>query len=365
MVGGGYGFAIIQLDDGRVIASLVAPGGPAEQAGMEWGAEIVTWNDLPIEQALEQTSTIWHPRAQATQEGHSIRQQNYLTRAPVGTQVTVSFRNPGETDTQEVALTAVDDQMELLHRSMEMGLPLPREHGHIITAGMPPVETAILPEGYGYLRINNVSSSSVQVDPVGAVRRAVADFIDADLTGVVIDVRGNPGGIDQMVPLIMAYFVEQPMFYEQVAYIDDQTGEFDFIGKITLEPANLTYTGPMALLIDHETNSSGEGFPLIMQASQRGPVVGFYGTSASFGMTGAGINMPGGYEIRYPNGASFDEDGVIQGDSNHLMQGGFVPDVRVPITQDTVRAMYVDGRDVALEMAITFLEAAKETTGSQ
>src|SRR5258706_9225662 len=39
-VGGGFGFQIVQLDDGRVLAKRVTPGGAATSAGMDLAAEI-------------------------------------------------------------------------------------------------------------------------------------------------------------------------------------------------------------------------------------------------------------------------------------------------------------------------------------
>jgi hypothetical protein len=52
--GGGFGLIVDQLTDGRVIATEVLSGSPAEQVGMLRGAEIIEWNGLPVEEALDQ-----------------------------------------------------------------------------------------------------------------------------------------------------------------------------------------------------------------------------------------------------------------------------------------------------------------------
>ncbi len=36
----GFGFAMRDTDDGKIIANYITKGGPAEKAGMKWGAEI-------------------------------------------------------------------------------------------------------------------------------------------------------------------------------------------------------------------------------------------------------------------------------------------------------------------------------------
>ena len=52
MVSGGYGFAIRELDDGRVIVVHVTAGGPAEAAGMQVGAVVTEFNGQPIADAI-------------------------------------------------------------------------------------------------------------------------------------------------------------------------------------------------------------------------------------------------------------------------------------------------------------------------
>jgi len=52
-VGYSYGLAIVGLDDGRYIAAKLLPEGPAETAGILQGAEIISWNGIPVEAAAE------------------------------------------------------------------------------------------------------------------------------------------------------------------------------------------------------------------------------------------------------------------------------------------------------------------------
>ncbi|HEX2697659.1 MAG TPA: hypothetical protein VHM28_08115, partial [Anaerolineales bacterium] len=51
-VAGGYGFAVRELDDGRVMVIYVGDGTPAAKAGMKVGAEVTAFNDLPIKDAI-------------------------------------------------------------------------------------------------------------------------------------------------------------------------------------------------------------------------------------------------------------------------------------------------------------------------
>ena len=110
-IGAGYGLEVLGLEDGRVIAVVVSPAGPAEGAGMQWGAEILTWNGLPIQEVLDRMPTLWPLRrgAPATVEGRQLEQLWLLVRAPEGTSTSMSFRNPEDTHIYQVTLTAVYD----------------------------------------------------------------------------------------------------------------------------------------------------------------------------------------------------------------------------------------------------------------
>jgi carboxyl-terminal processing protease len=361
-IAGGFGLALIELDDGRVIAHILEAGGPAESAGMVWGAEILEWDGVAVGEAIGEVSPIWATLPPATQEGRRLAQQYLLTRAPVGTEVTLSFRNPGEGAAQTVVLAAIDDGLEPLYRSLgpEASRRMRQGMGGDVGGsfyGEPP-EYEILPEGYGYIRVHHVVLQEGDPDFVAIVERAVTEFVVQDVPGIIIDVRGNPGGNDDLVPQMMGHFFTEPDFYEYMHFDNWQTGLgfFDMDRPLTVEPKEPHYGGPVAVLIDQYTLSSGEGFPLLAQRLPQGHVVGGYGTYGSFGMCCATINLPGGFQLRYPSGQSQDASRGVQLDSDHNLQGGVVPDIRVPLTEETVYAMFVEKEDVVLQRAIEALQ---------
>ena len=84
-------------------------------------------------------------------------------------------------------------------------------------------------------------------------------------------------------------------------------------------------------------------------------VVGFHGTYGSFAASGAEVEMPAGLTVEFPVGHSLDANGVVQVDTDWSREGGVPPDIRVPITEETVRAQFKDGHDVVLETAVRTL----------
>ncbi|MBW8875047.1 MAG: PDZ domain-containing protein [Acidobacteria bacterium] len=80
--GGGYGFQIVELDDGRVLAKRVTPGGPAAGAGMRFGAQILAWNGVSIRDALGAVQVLWSEEPPATAEGRRLQQAASWCAAP-------------------------------------------------------------------------------------------------------------------------------------------------------------------------------------------------------------------------------------------------------------------------------------------
>ncbi len=359
---GGYGLALIELDDGTAIAHVLQAGGPAEEAGMAWGAEILEWGGVPTGEAIGAVSPIWVVRPSATQEGRRLFQQALLTRAPVGTEVTVTFQNPGQDAPQTAALTAVDDGLEPLYQSLGWSASAALREGmgeEVDTSEIyKPPEWKILPEGYGYIQVYHIRPGAGDPDFVAIVDQAMAEFVAQNVPGVILDVRGNPGGRDAFVPAMMGYFFTEPDFYEY-QYVDNwptQLSPLDFRIGIGVEPKEPHYGGPVAVLIDVHTVSSGEGFPLLAQRLPQGHVVGVYGTHGSFGMCCGTIHLPGDSELVYSIGQSQDADHQVQVEGDSNLQGGVVPDVRVPLTRETVYAMFVEGEDVVLQHAMEALQ---------
>lgn len=346
MVGGGYGLELAALDDGRIIAVTLAPGGPAESAGLEWGAEIRAWNSLPIETALRQTAVIWPQRrgAPATAEGLALEQLRLLARRPVGTQITIAFLNPGAPEPGAVTLTAVHDGR--------------MDQDHNNDPGLVPVEPGlILPSGYGYLKINNEHEED---DPAGVIQEAIERFVSEGVPGIILDVRGNTGGADNLVPRFTGYFIDRRQLYEAITIYFQPLNKFiERPPRLWIEPLAPHYDGPVVVLIDQACFSSGEGIPLALRDLPQVAIIGFNGTYGSFGMTGGLIHLPEGLALHFPDGQSLDARGLIQLDSNAALEGGVAPTIRVPMTAETARRLYLDQQDVLLDYALNYLAANK------
>lgn len=344
-VGGGLGFGVIQLDDGRVIANILLDDGPAAAAGMQWGAEIIEFDGAPVQEALARTPVIWARRPPATAAGRRIEQLRFLTRCPVGKEVAVVFKNPDATESVSAVLRAVDDSYETLDRTYlyesEVG-----EFGS-------PIEAKVLPSGLGYIRLHFFAPTVTTPFPANAFKSEIAALIRKGVPGLILDVRGNSGGADDLAPKFLGHFFREPAFYEDIAIYDKDARDFivEADAHLRIEPRDPYFEAPVAVLVDYTTFNAAEGIPLALKRRPDVRIVGVSGTFGSMAIGGGYADLPDGQALYFPVGRALDETGGILGECNASGEGGVTPDVRVPLDAATVRAIYVDGEDVVLQYA--------------
>ena len=361
-VGGSYGLAVAELDDWRVVAAVVVSGGPAALAGMETGAEIVAWDEIPAQTAISSVDIAVLPYRMLTAEfspsGESskattvlrrLEQAKLLTRGPVGRTVAVSFRNPGVEETRTEKLSAVLDADPAVSSLNALNFAARPEFSSQVDVD--------IREGFGYIRLRaEVDMSDFSVYPTAifqAFQNALTLFVDTKIPGVIIDLRGNYGGSDELVSDLCGFFYDSMIAYEYLELYDKRTDSFLKVGGYPITPAVPTYTGPVVALVNPGTISSGEGLAAGISHLVNGAVIGFHGTNGSFGIAGGEILLPGDYLVKYPYGRSVDSFGVVQLDSRNGM-GGVIPTWRIPKTIENILA-YAKGDDVEFAYAVKYL----------
>lgn len=335
---GGFGFAIIGLDDGSVTAHIVLDDGPAAEAGMKWGAKILEWNGQPINEAIAEVVPWSMPFS--TEETLLIQQYRYLLRAPLGTEAEVTFQNPRDAEATTATLEAVAERDTFSATSIYAGFDPNRL----------PLEYEILPSGYGYISLTSLS------DDINLIIRlwewAIERMILNQVPGIIVDMRQNSGG-SPLGALFASYFVDERIDFSRNYYFSEKSGEFETFGPpIYAEPDDeLYYDGLLAVLVSPACASACEDVSYSLGELPQTRVFGYYASDGIYGEVARGqYRLPGGYSFQAPTGMTIDMEG------NVVIEGtGVVPDIRVPITEDTVKAEYVDGEDIVLAYAIDTL----------
>ena len=169
------------------------------------------------------------------------------------------------------------------------------------------------------------------------VRAGVNELRGRGMKALVIDLRGNPGGVGAMSIPIARMFVREGTSLGRL-----QMREFNQEFKV--EPNPNAFDGPIAILIDEGTASTSEIFAVGMRDIGRVTIVGA-GPSAGMALPSMIESLPDGGLIQYVVGDYHSAKGTAaEGD-------GISPDVPV----DEYGSDYAAGHDRVLEAAVDHL----------
>jgi carboxyl-terminal processing protease len=363
-VGGGFGFAIAKLDDGRIIVTWVDEDSSSWKAGIRPGDELIEWDDRPIAEAVEAVSTTFAGTS-ATKENLECKKLQYLVRAPIGTQVTFVVMNQNG-EQHRYTIEAFNDNGRSLTRNYPDSVMFdytsdlyPKESPKDYLDSV--VEKRIF-DGIYYIKIwaeldLDLKNTGETPSTLELLRVAVQEANDQRCTGLILDLRGNIGGYDSMAADILGSFYSQKTFYEYQESYNYVLGKHEVLPEdvVYIEPAQQRFDGQIIALINTKCMSSGEGIAYGIENLPNGETLGFYGTNGSFGMTASEVDMPGNLTISWPYGRSLDENRNTQLDSKGGI-GGVAPSIRVPMTEENaIKA--ANGEDVELDEALRILNS--------
>jgi carboxyl-terminal processing protease len=181
---------------------------------------------------------------------------------------------------------------------------------------------------------------------------AMDEFRSSD--GIVIDLRGNVGGLAAMLMGISGHFVSEPT---SLGVMKTRDTELRFMANPRLVNSRgervAAFGGPVAVLVDAMTGSASECFTGGMQAIGRARV---------FGQTSMGQALPALFD-RLPNGDVLIHayGDFVTSNGTRLEGRGVVPDVAVPLRREDLLA----GRDATLESALQWFDAVRRGSPAQ
>lgn len=305
----------IRLVEGRPTISRVEPQSPAALARLRPGFIVTHINDAPLSKLVKQ--------AAPPDERPSLGQMRFreLVSAqlsgPVGSTVCVRYLNQ-----RDHARSAT------LTRRQRPGEPVKFGELPVLSAEL---EVKRLQHNIGYVRFN------VFLMPLlPRIQQAVQSFQDAP--GMILDLRGNPGGVGAMAMSVARLFYTEPT---TLGTMQTQQGQMTFtILPVQEQPA---YRGPLAILVDEGSASTAEVLAGGMQENGRAIIVGH--PSAGMVMPSVIEVLPIGARLQY----AFADFKTPKGT---LLEGrGVKPDVPVHLSRRELLA----GDDPVVQKAITTL----------
>jgi carboxyl-terminal processing protease len=322
------GFDVRMIDRQLVVSSVDADGGAAA-AGIHAGWIVQSIGATAVSETLAPITARVPERLAQLQ---AWRLAVPRLRGPSGSSVDVTF---------------VDGAGATVTKSIERR----RESGQPVTVGSLPtmyvrVSSSLkATPGGGTAGVIGFNVWMTAVDP--EFQKAIDRFRSAD--GVVIDLRGNPGGLAAMIMGLAGHFMTERA---TLGVMKTRDSEMKFPANPRLvngagdrvEP----YTGPVAILVDGMTGSASECFSGGLQSLGRARV---------FGQTSMGQALPALFD-RLPNGDVLIHawGDFVTGTGVRIEGRGVVPDEPVALS----RAELLAGRDAPLEGALAWIDRVRK-----
>ena len=242
---GDIGVTVRALGEALVVMA-VRPGSPADQAGVKAGWRLVEANGRP---AAEIFSTARKAAGIVRPESSVCAVARSAMAKPVGRRSALSF-------------------LDRAGRPRHLDITAAAPAGHEVTVlDLPPVHVRstkrLLRDDIAYYAVNYL------LDPVWLTEDFGA-FIQAHRSrrGLVLDLRGNPGGQGSLATALAGWLVAEPDRYLGTVHL--QGGTLPLVISNRLE----TYDGPIAVLVDECTASTAEIMADGLQAIGRARVMG-------------------------------------------------------------------------------------------
>jgi C-terminal processing protease CtpA/Prc len=275
----------------------------------------------------------------STPEGLAYQQARYVTRSPIGSEVTVTYRNPGETEDTTVTLTSIQETESFSASSTTAGSSQ--------TGFELPLDYEILDNGYAYVTIYSFSDNSRL--SIELWERLMRTLNELEVPGLIIDMRHNGGGSGWIADQMAAYFYDEELPLGNVARYDKSKQDFyvdpNGAAHFYLPDEQFRYHGKVAVLVGQNCVSACEFFTHNMTLEDRAAIVGMYATAGG----GGGVQdvvLPEGVIFRFPIARNLDPQGNI------IIEGtGVAPTVKVPVDENTLFAE----SDPILDAAIAWL----------
>jgi carboxyl-terminal processing protease len=307
----------VRVLDGHAIVVNVIPDSPADEAGVRCGWELLTARDCELRSFIDRLEVEYEGAPTLTSK-LSIAAGGKL-RGEVGDELPLTFLDGEEAE-----------------RALSLRLAEPQGHKAIFS-NLPPawvdIQSERLKGDIGYI------SLSLFMDPtftMGELGNAVTSLDDC--RGIVLDLRGNGGGIAGMAPGLASWFVKEDGLSLGRMFTRDSHL------NLQVRPRLSAYDGPLAILVDELSASTSEFVAAGLQDLGRARVFG--SRSAGAALVANMIRLPNGDGFEYAF-ADYESTG-----GGRIEGNGIVPDEEAPYARSDLLA----DRDAALLAAIAWID---------
>ena len=306
----------VRVINSQALITSVATGSAAELANIQTGWEILEIDDIKIPPLFPKLEKEFAGKSWKNMVLSSVVKARLA--GPIGESINLIF---------------LDEKNQQIENTLQLKEPKGNrfQFGYLSPFYIN-IEADTIEKNIGYISFNGF------LDPANvmpAFNKAIEDFMN--FKGIIIDIRGNPGGIIGMTMGMSGWFISEKNKLLGTMYMRNNNL------KCIVRPRPNIYSGKLAILIDGLSGSSSEIFSGGLKDNNRAKI---------FGITSAGAALPSQIE-KLPNGDAFQ-----YAMANYVSTGGKIlegigvnPHVNVQHTKETL----LEGRDIILETAVNWI----------
>lgn len=208
-----------------------------------------------------------------------------------GAYSSLSYKELAKKLTADFVLVSEDVHMSAfyreLHESPKESLLSKRLDGYGVVSNYGYTEVKITKENIGYLKIAHFTKWKFFEEAKQAASQAIGLIRNTD--ALIIDVRNNPGGFEDIVAHVMSHFFDQKSFHLQKYFCryEDRGRSIQTTEQLSdRQLADL----PIYILINKNTGSAGESLAYMMKHLKRATIIGETSVGAGNGSTYFRIN---------------------------------------------------------------------------
>ena len=340
---GGWSGLTVQVLGGDAIVTRIAEKSPAEIAGIKTGWKLVSSEGGSIDSIIKAFGT---PRTSLERLAREQAVSSFVGGRPGMSAIYLFVDSNG--DEHKVIITFEDQPGEIAKMGNLPPFALESEwnwlkEAEIKSLGCDPQMTGRI----GFLRFNVwMTALSATIDD------ALTAFRTAD--GIVIDLRGNPGGLGLMATGVAGHFLPEPTSLGTMQGRDMKL-DFRTNPRTVDRNGNLigVFTGPVAILIDGHTGSTSEIFAAGLLDVKR---------AQPFGQTTAGAALPATTHNLKNGDVLLHAIGDFRTPSGNLVEGiGVSQQIGTPPT----RVDYTSSPDCELRDALQWIAHERSRNASE
>ena len=355
LYGNDYGLSLVTLADGRIVAVSVDESLTAK--GITTGTIITKWDGAdPLEVARQSE---YFSAVSFTDRDNEAFYLATFAAGVGGDSVTVTYLDENGTEKEAVLpkLGYYTERAEETLKILNGGV----ETGHLMWAD--------IDEKTACLRIKAMmfDTDSAESGDFSKMKNGIIEKLDEyrakGVENIVLDMRGNSGGDSQVVKAIAEIFAPEGEHYyatdgkwddEAGCYLTDpETGRFAEGKKNYFTGENL-WDGNVIILVNANSVSAADHLTFIMQGMENVTVFGFTEPNGSSQGIG-GIKLENGQFV-FSNALLLDENGDVLIDSGADYESGNDIDVRVPLDEKAIEALFINGEDYLMQYALDMYE---------